>query len=82
MTTFPKPSQKTITQMIDVMQWTLSGDDAEAAEETRRQCRLAGPYSAGYLIGRRARRCSDIGRATRSRCDHALGRGRDHKIQD
>lgn len=46
-----KPSQKTVTQAIDVMQWTLSGDDTEAAEETRRQCRLAGPYAAGYLIG-------------------------------
>jgi hypothetical protein len=49
--TIPRPSQKTVTQVIDGMQWTLSGDDAEAAEETRRQCRLAGPYNAGYLIG-------------------------------
>jgi hypothetical protein len=47
----PRPSQKSVTQAIDVMQWTLDGDDAEAADETRRQCRLAGPYSAGYLIG-------------------------------
>jgi len=37
--------------LIDVMQWTLSGDDAEAAEETQRQCLVAGPYSTGHLIG-------------------------------
>jgi hypothetical protein len=49
--TIPRLSQKTVTQVIDVMQWTLSGDDAEAAEETRRQCRLAGPFTTGYLIG-------------------------------
>jgi hypothetical protein len=49
--TTPRASQQTITQVIDVLQWTLSGDDAVAAEETRRQCRLAGPYCAGYLIG-------------------------------
>jgi hypothetical protein len=47
--TIPRLSQKTVTQVIDVMQWTLSGDDAEAAEETRRQCRLSGPYCAAYL---------------------------------
>ena len=47
----PKASQQTITQAIDVLHWTLSGDDVAAAEEARRQCRLASPYVAAYLIG-------------------------------
>jgi hypothetical protein len=35
--TITKVPQKTITQVIDAMQWVVSGDDAEAAAETRKR---------------------------------------------
>ena len=47
--TIPKVPQKTITQMIDVLSWGVSGDDAEAATETRKRARLCGPDCVALL---------------------------------
>ena len=44
-----KVPQKTITQTIDALQWSMSGDDAEAAAETRKWARLSGPDSVALL---------------------------------
>ena len=41
--------QKTITQVIDAMQWKVSGDDAEAATETRKRAVLSGPDAVALL---------------------------------
>jgi hypothetical protein len=35
--------------VIEAVRWTLKGDDAEAAEETRRRGRLAGPDATAFL---------------------------------
>ena len=47
--TVPKVPQKTITQTIDAVQWTVHGDDAEAATETRRRARQCGPDAIAFL---------------------------------
>jgi hypothetical protein len=44
-----KMPQQKITQTIDVVQWTLSGDDAEAAAETRKRARQCGPAAVAFL---------------------------------
>ena len=47
--TITKVPQKAITQVIDAMQWGVSGDDAEAATETRKRARLCGPDCVALL---------------------------------
>ena len=47
--TIKKVPQKTITQVIDALQWGESGDDAEAATETRKRARLCGPHCVALL---------------------------------
>ena len=47
--TVAKVPQKTITQMIDALQWGVSGDDAEAAAETRKRARQCGPDCVALL---------------------------------
>jgi hypothetical protein len=47
--TVAKVPQKTITQMIDALQWGVSGDDAEATAETRKRARLCGPDCVALL---------------------------------
>jgi hypothetical protein len=47
--TIGKVPQKTITQAIDAVQWAVSGDDAEAAAETRRRARLSGTDCVAFL---------------------------------
>jgi hypothetical protein len=47
--TVPKVSQQKITQTIDAVQWAVSGDDAEAAAETRKRARQCGPDCVALL---------------------------------
>jgi hypothetical protein len=47
--TVPKVTQQMITQTIDAVQWAVSGDDAEAAAETRRRARQCGPDAVALL---------------------------------
>jgi hypothetical protein len=47
--TIRKAPQKTITQIIDTMQWTMGGDDVEASSETRKRARQCGPDSIALL---------------------------------
>jgi hypothetical protein len=47
--TVPKVTQKTITQTIDAVQWSVIGDDIEAAAETRRRARQCGPDAVAFL---------------------------------
>ena len=47
--TVPKVTQQKITQTIDAMQWAVSGDDAEAAAETRKRARQCGPDAVAFL---------------------------------
>jgi hypothetical protein len=47
--TVTKVPQKTITQAVDALRWTLNGDETEAAAETRRRARLAGPDCVTFL---------------------------------
>jgi hypothetical protein len=47
--TVPKVTQQKITQMIDAVQWTVRGDDAEAAAETRKRARQCGPDAVAFL---------------------------------
>jgi len=47
--TSTKVHQQKITQVIDAMQWKVSGDDAEAATETRKRARLCGPDCVALL---------------------------------
>ena len=47
--TIPKVPQKTITQTIDAVQWAVSGDDVEAAAETRKRARQCGPDCVALL---------------------------------
>jgi hypothetical protein len=47
--TTTKVPQRAITQVIDAMQWGVSGDDAEAATETRKRARLCGPDCVALL---------------------------------
>src|SRR5262245_36456297 len=47
--TVAKVTQRKITQTIDAMQWTVHGDDAEAAAETRRRARQCGPDAVAIL---------------------------------
>jgi hypothetical protein len=47
--TVPKVAQQKITQTIDAVQWAVSGDDAEAAAETRKRARLCGPDCVALL---------------------------------
>jgi hypothetical protein len=44
-----KVTQQKITQMIDAVQWAVSGDDAEAAAETRKRARQCGPDAVAFL---------------------------------
>jgi hypothetical protein len=45
----PKVTQQKITQTIDAVQWAVSGDDAEAAAETRKRARQCGPDAVALL---------------------------------
>ena len=45
----PRIGQKQVTRVIEAAQWALSGDGAEAAGETRRRGRLAGPDAMAVL---------------------------------
>jgi len=45
----PKVTQQKITQTIDAVQWAVSGDDAEAAAETRKRARQCGPDAVAFL---------------------------------
>jgi hypothetical protein len=47
--TIPKVTQQKITQTIDAVQWAVSGDDAEAAAETRKRARQCGPDCVALL---------------------------------
>ena len=47
--TVPKVTQQKITQTIDTLQWAVSGDDAEAAAETRKRARQCGPDAVAFL---------------------------------
>src|SRR5262249_58944989 len=47
--TVAKAPRKTITQMVDALQWGVSGDDAEAVAETRKRARLCGPDCVALL---------------------------------
>jgi hypothetical protein len=47
--TVPKVAQKKITQTIDAVQWAVSGNDAEAAAETRKRARQCGPDCVALL---------------------------------
>src|SRR5215471_14367936 len=47
--TVPKVPQKTITQTIDAVQWAVSGDDAEAAAQTRKRARQCRPDCVALL---------------------------------
>ena len=47
--TIKKVPQRAITQVIDAMQWKVSGDDAEAATETRKRARLSEPDCVALL---------------------------------
>ena len=47
--TVPKVSQQKITQTMDAVQWAVSGDDAEAAAETRKRARQCGPDCVALL---------------------------------
>ena len=47
--TITKVPQRAITQVIDALQWGESGDDAEAATETRKRARLSGPDCVALL---------------------------------
>jgi hypothetical protein len=66
------PQQK-ITQLIDAVQWTVSGDDAEAAAETRKRARLCGPEC---VTPRGHHRQFCIHLAAFARGEHAVGSGR------
>jgi hypothetical protein len=45
----PKVTRDDVTDAINAVQWTLNGDDTEAASETRRRGRLSGPDSMAFL---------------------------------
>ena len=47
--TIKKVPHRAITQVIDAMQWKVSGDDAEAATETRKRARLSEPDCVALL---------------------------------
>jgi hypothetical protein len=47
--TITKVPQRAITQVIDALQWRESGDDSEAATETRKRARLCGPGCVALL---------------------------------
>src|SRR5262245_66567602 len=47
--TAPKVSQQKITQTMDAVQWSVSGDGAEAAAETRKRARQCGPDCVALL---------------------------------
>jgi len=47
--TVPKVTQQKIAQTIDAVQWAVSGDDAEAAVETRKRARQCGPDAVAFL---------------------------------
>jgi hypothetical protein len=47
--TISKMPPPKIAQTIDVLRWTMSGDDADAATETRRRARLCGPDAVAFL---------------------------------
>ena len=44
-----KTPQQKVTQTIDAVQWAISGDDVEAAAETRRRARQCGPDAVAFL---------------------------------
>jgi hypothetical protein len=45
----PKVAQGKVTEVIEAVQWAVSGDDVEAAAETRRRARLVGPDCIAFL---------------------------------
>ena len=45
-----KVAQPTVSEAISRVQWTLQGDDQEAAAETRRRAKLAGPICVAFLV--------------------------------
>jgi hypothetical protein len=47
--TVTKIGQRQVTQAMEAVKWTLTGDDAAAAQETRRRGRLAGPDAMAIL---------------------------------
>jgi hypothetical protein len=44
-----KAAQPRVTEAINAVHWTLSGNDAQAAAETRRRARLSGPDAIAFL---------------------------------
>jgi hypothetical protein len=44
-----KVTQPQVTEAIDAVRWTASGDDDEAAAETRRRARQVGPDLVAFL---------------------------------
>jgi hypothetical protein len=45
----PKATQGKVTEAINVVQWAASGDDGEAAAETRKRARQCGPDAVAFL---------------------------------
>ena len=45
----PKATQGKVTEAIDVVQWAVTGDDDEAASETRKRARQCGPDAVAFL---------------------------------
>jgi hypothetical protein len=44
-----KVSRAQVTQEVDALRWAVSGDDAVAAQETRRRARQCGPDAVAFL---------------------------------
>jgi hypothetical protein len=44
-----KVAQPQVTEAINAVQWSVGGDDAETASETRRRARLMGPDCVAFL---------------------------------
>jgi hypothetical protein len=45
----PKATQPQVSLAIDATKWLVSGDDGEAAAETRRRAKLTGPDCVAFL---------------------------------
>jgi hypothetical protein len=45
----PKVTRHDVTEAINAVQWTLHGDDVEAAAETRKRGRLSGPDAMAFI---------------------------------
>jgi hypothetical protein len=44
-----RANQQKLTEVINAVQWTAHGDDAEAAAETRKRARQCGPDAVAFL---------------------------------